>query len=719
MFLESQKESGIPMSASNTPSQHNSTLTISPLVPNKSSSQSHIRRWTVTMPTSVSVSTVYTQTPHNPITHSPLVQKNLTTPAHPHSSDPVSTVGVLASMTKGGLFGPVLPPTRRKISDNGDFRSDGTNDPVNNSPVNLFDISNLSSAEKLRLWRHDALMQHHYKTAEYIGDKVYSLTHDPNDAFWLAQVYYNKGAYIRAVELLSRDDLDTTSVMCRYLAALCLINMEKYDDALDIVGETNPFKDESAIRIKNQDGGIKLESSLCYLRGQIYAAQHKWEKAKESFKESVMVDVKNFEAFDRLISNNLLTPDEEWEFLNALNFSDLDDNEELIKCLYTTKLSKYRDFDQLKSAQQCLIDEYNLGDNNDVKLTEIEILNNQGKFTQCLELCEQILTWDEFNFNVLPSYIQCLHALGSKNKLFLISHKLAENFPKCAITWFAVATYNMCIEKISEARKYYSKASILDPNFGYAWLGFAHTYALEGEHEQALSAYSTAARFFPGTHLPSLYLGMQYSRMDTLSLAEEYFMMAYDICPTDPLLLNELGVVYYKKTDFLKAKTYLKKAYEAINASKSESKSWISVYSNLGHTYRKMGDEERALKCFKTVLENWKPTANIWCSLGFIYMKMKKMEKAIEALHNALALDPPNQTAQQLLKAALDINVHVVLDNDHLLFVTTKINEKSNTFNLAMAKKRTLINGDISKIAKRLKQGDITSDEEGNSMELE
>ncbi|GMF97132.1 unnamed protein product [[Candida] boidinii] len=45
----------------------------------------------------------------------------------------------------------------------------------------------LTQAQKLRIWRHDALLQHHYETSIYIGDKVLSLTNDPNDVFWLAQ----------------------------------------------------------------------------------------------------------------------------------------------------------------------------------------------------------------------------------------------------------------------------------------------------------------------------------------------------------------------------------------------------------------------------------------------------------------------------------------------------------------------------------------------------
>ena len=76
-----------------------------------------------------------------------------------------------------------------------------------------------------------------------------------------------------------------------------------------------------------------------------YANQNNFERAKECYKEACIVDVKCYEAFNELIMNNLMTPNEEWEFvMTQLNFRDnLDDtnNDELIKLLYMTKLSKY------------------------------------------------------------------------------------------------------------------------------------------------------------------------------------------------------------------------------------------------------------------------------------------------------------------------------------------------------------------------------------------
>ena len=76
--------------------------------------------------------------------------------------------------------------------------------------------------DRMRLWRHDALMQHPFDSAAFWGDKILSWTSksapylswksdiytcdvdDPNDAFRLAQTFFMTHQYARAEQLLIR-----------------------------------------------------------------------------------------------------------------------------------------------------------------------------------------------------------------------------------------------------------------------------------------------------------------------------------------------------------------------------------------------------------------------------------------------------------------------------------------------------------------------------------
>ncbi len=539
----------------------------------------------------------------------------------------------------------------------------------------------LSQADRLRLWRHDALIQHHYQTAVYVGDKVLALTNDPNDAFWLAQAHYSNGNYIRARKLLENQQLDK-SVSCRYLAALCLTKMKKWDEALELIGEKNPFINDdinltptnnNSNQIKNVDGGIKLESSMCYLRGNIYANQNILDRAKECYKEAIQIDIKCFEAFDQLISNNLLTPIEEWDLLQNLNFQKSDDNSDLIKALYTTKLNKYTNLSKYEEANILLNEEYGLGNNGDVQLSKANLLFTQCRFQQCANVCEEILKKDAYNFEVLPNLLACLYELGGKNRLFILAHELADNHPEKPITWLAVATYYLLIGKVSEARSFFSKASMMDPLFSPAWIGFAHTFAQEGEYEQAISAYSTAARLFPGSHLPTLFLGMQHLQMGNINLAEEYLQTSLHCCNTDPLILNELGVAQYHKHDLEKAESLFVQALKAARQLDSDPRSWLSIYSNLGHTYRRLEQYNKALKCFYYVLRISPKDANIFSALGLVYLNSGQIDEAVEKFSDVLALNPNDTIATDLLNRAMSRNTINLMKQSNL----DKIYEKS------------------------------------------
>jgi anaphase-promoting complex subunit 6 len=65
-----------------------------------------------------------------------------------------------------------------------------------------------------------------------------------------------------------------------------------------------------------------------------------------------------------------------------------------------------------------------------------------------------------------------------------------------------------------------------------------------------MAAYRTASRLFPGCHKASLYIGMEYMRMNNTKTALMQFKEAHRLNKTDPLVLNEIAVVYYHSGDY-------------------------------------------------------------------------------------------------------------------------------------------------------------------------
>jgi anaphase-promoting complex subunit 6 len=568
----------------------------------------------------------------------------------------------------------------------------------------------------LREWRLDAANKNQYDTAIFVADKLLALTsmcspgtnwddvltgdtEDDNDAFWLAQVHFQTGNYTRAQTFLSRGQLIERNPQCRYLHAHCSIKLGKMDEAMITLGDKNPTHLISApgsarqklrhVDVNSRVGGrhhkaprserlptseerdkedvsnLKFEAGMCYLRGVCYAKQNSFDRAKECYKTAVQIDVQCFEAFDQLMANSLMSPDEEWKFLESLNFDTItvDNNPSLsqeaaqfTKTLYTTRLSKYTRPEEFTAATETLSTHYNLADNPDILLSKADLLFTHCQFRPALDLTSYVLTNDRYNFTIMPVHLATLYELGQKNALFLLAHDLADTHPQEAASWLAVGIYYLSVHRIAEARRYFSKASMMDPHFGPAWIGFAHTFAAEGEHDQAISAYSTAARLFQGTHLPQLFLGMQNLQLNNLSLAHEYLDTAYALCKEDPLLLNEMGVVFYHEEAPVDAISMFRRALSLAERNGADREAWLPTRTNLAHALRRCGQLDEALSTFEDVLRHGVKDAGVFTAKGLVLLEMDRSWDAVIALHEALAVAPQDPMATDLLNKALEAN---------------------------------------------------------------
>ena len=58
-------------------------------------------------------------------------------------------------------------------------------------------------------------------------------------------------------------------------------------------------------------------------------------------------------------------------------------------------------------------------------------------------------------FDILPIYCVCLYELNKLGELYQCAHNLVENYPKKALSWFAVGVYYYLIKKYETSRKYF------------------------------------------------------------------------------------------------------------------------------------------------------------------------------------------------------------------------------------------------------------------------
>ncbi|KAL9438104.1 hypothetical protein AB3S75_023882 [Citrus x aurantiifolia] len=142
-------------------------------------------------------------------------------------------------------------------------------------------------------------------------------------------------------------------------------------------------------------------------------------------------------------------------------------------------------------------------------------------------------------------------------------------------------------------------------------------------------------------HLPTLYIGMEYMRTHSFKHAEQFFMQAKTICPSDPLVYNELGVVAYHMKDTL------------AHIPSSLSEMWEPTVVNLAHAYRKLKIYHEAISCYERALMLSNRSLSTYAGLAYTYHLQDNFSAAITYYHKALWPKPDDQFCTKMLSLAL------------------------------------------------------------------
>ena len=70
------------------------------------------------------------------------------------------------------------------------------------------------------------------------------------------------------------------------------------------------------------------------------------------------------------------------------------------------------------------------------------------------------------------------------------------------------------------------------------WLAYGHSFAVEKDQDQVMSAYFKASQLMAGCHFPQLYIKLEYSLTNNTHLAEKFFSQA----PNDPPRVRRDGI---------------------------------------------------------------------------------------------------------------------------------------------------------------------------------
>ena len=176
----------------------------------------------------------------------------------------------------------------------------------------------------------------------------------------------------------------------------------------------------------------------------------------------------------------------------------------------------------------------------------------------------------------------------------------------------------------------------------------SQVYEFYGVKHAKKAEYDTAAKYFQEALKWNPYFGMMYynlgqiiSQKGIYTLAIENFEKAEKYMD-HPDLPSRLAYLYFKKGQLDKGIIKLK---QAISYQKIE-KSMVSLYTDLGNNYMKVGRYKPAEIAFKNALKINPKYVNAHYGLAGAYLRQNKIDEAQEELQKIIELAPDSQEAQ-------------------------------------------------------------------------
>lgn len=560
------------------------------------------------------------------------------------------------------------------------------------------------SLQRLRAIVLDSLGKHLYENAIFFADKLVTLSGEPDDVYRLAQAYVFTKQYRRALHVLSKNlsAADAALSRFRYLTAKCLAECQELDECL------NTLDDAALLAVSEEaasnggsgsdaaEGQVSMLAAMQLLKGSVYESQENWPLAARCYTAALHADALCYEALDRLVNNHMLSTSEQRALLSELEPKLLGADASWLLLYYRCKLDPEQgkllaeayarqqpDGDDEETgggavdegsgeisdegggaggaagggsvrgtrgaASPALVE---LRENCDMLTAAAEYEYAHDHFRKCYQLSCRVLAQDPFQKHVLPVHVCSMMRLDLHAELFYLAHQLVEEYPAAAVSWYAVGCYYHMIGDFENARRYFSKSTTIDHRFAPAWVGFGHAFAAQDESDQAMAAYRTASRLFPGSHIPWLGIGMEYLRTNHLHLALQYIRQAQEICPYEPLVLHELGVLHYHNGEYDEAVGYFLRV--AANCHEYDETVREPSIFNLGHAYRKKRDFDNAALWYRAALAINPRVASTYSALGFTLHLKGDLDGAIELYHQSLSLKPDDTFTCEMLSRALE-----------------------------------------------------------------
>ncbi|CAG4933828.1 unnamed protein product [Parnassius apollo] len=358
-----------------------------------------------------------------------------------------------------------------------------------------------------------------------------------DDIWLLASAMLARGELHRAGHAVTSRGLHRRHLLCLGVALRAYIAAKEPATALSLIEECDTQLLEP--RSHDQTHNRALAGVLVW-QARALAALERREAAAEALTTALRADSACYEALDLLLEQHALTPRQETDLIESLPInSQLSAAEAaFLRAAYRDRLLRYA---PLRSSLSSTNNTGGTDTGGNVTgsqgvLSSVEAalsrslegaarkarrLAAAGHWAEALKELDLAGPWACADIRAA-----CLVELRKSAELFAFAHALVDAYPQSWTSWFAVGCYYYLIGKSDFARRYLSKAKSLEPGAGCIWLAYGHSFAADKEHDQAMAAYFKATQLMAGCHLPPLYVGVESSLLNNVSMCERFLLRA-------------------------------------------------------------------------------------------------------------------------------------------------------------------------------------------------
>jgi anaphase-promoting complex subunit 3 len=272
----------------------------------------------------------------------------------------------------------------------------------------------------------------------------------------------------------------------------------------------------------------------------------------------------------------------------------------------------------------------------------------QASYTDAAKYFSRVQKLAPSRLEDMEIYSTVLWHLKSDVELAYLAHRLLEADRLSPQAWCAIGNSFSHQRDHDQALKCFKRATMIDPEFAYAFTLQGHEYVANEEYDKALEAYRHGIKA-DNRHYNAWYgLGTVYDKMGKLDFAEQHFRNAASINPTNAVLICCIGLVLEKLNNPQDALVHYGRASSLAPNS-------VLAKFRKARVLMKLREYKFALAELKVLKDMAPDEANVHYLLGKLYKTLNDKANAIKHFTAALNLDPkvrfsiyPPSTSQSL-----------------------------------------------------------------------